>query len=98
MIRAALPFIALALAGCDAASEIAGDTLQTGMRAEIVNQCQGIAEGAGIAAGRVSEVCQCAADKFVADGTPRLADITRERVQGIVDACVAETDPDGVGV
>ena len=87
----------LLVGGCDAATEIAGDTLQSELRRGVVAQCEQVAEGTGIAAGRVSAVCQCSADKFVADGAPTLADLNRERLQGIVDACVAETDPDGVG-
>ncbi len=89
--------VLLLLGSCDAATEIAGDTLQGEMRRGVVVQCQQVAEGAGIAAGRVSAVCQCAADTFMADGPPSLADINREKLQGIVDACVAQTDPDGVG-
>ena len=87
----------LALGGCDAATEIAGDTLETEMRGAIVAQCEEVASGAGIAAGRVSAVCQCSAEKFKADTNLTLADVSRERLQGIVEACVAETDPDGVG-
>ena len=87
----------LALGGCDAATEIAGDTIESEMRRGVVAQCEQVAEGAGIAAGRVSAVCQCSADKFAADKSLSLSDITRERLQGIVEACVAQTDPDGVG-
>ena len=99
MIRSALVLLPalIVLSGCDAAKEIAGDTLETEMRNTIVTQCEGVAEGAGVAAGRVSAVCQCSADKLTAEGIPTMADVTPERLQGIVNACVTETDPDGVG-
>ena len=87
----------LALAGCDMATEIAGDTLEAELRRGVVLQCEQFAEGAGIAAGRISAVCQCSADTLVADGNPTLGDISPERLRGIVEACVARTDPDGVG-
>ena len=87
----------LMLAACDAAAEMAGDTIETEMRRGVIAQCEQVAEGAGIAAGRVSAVCQCSADKFKADKNITLADIGRERLRGIVETCVAETDPDGVG-
>ena len=87
----------LTLSGCDAAKEIAGDTLEAELRNTIVMQCEGVAEGAGVAAGRVSAVCQCSADKMTAEGVPTMADVTPQRLQGIITACVAETDPDGVG-
>lgn len=85
------------LVGCDAATEIAGDTFESEIRRGIVAQCEQVAEGAGIAAGRISAVCQCSADSLVADGAPTLSDINPERLQGIIDGCVAQTDPDGVG-
>lgn len=91
-----IPALAL-LAGCDAATEIAGDTLEGEMRGVAVAQCEQVAEGAGIAAARISAVCECSADQLVAGGTPTMADITPERVQGIVNSCVAQTDPDEVG-
>ena len=91
-----LPTVLL-LAGCDMATEIAGDTIQSEMRRGVIAQCEQVAEGAGIAAGRVSAVFQCSADKFKADKNITLADIGRERLRGIVETCVAETDPDGVG-
>ena len=89
--------LCLAFTGCDAATEIVGDTVETELRRGIVGQCEQVAEGAGIAAGRIAAVCQCSADTFVADGTLALSDISPERLQSIVESCVAETDPDGVG-
>ena len=88
---------AFALVGCDAAKEIAGDTLEAELRNGVVMQCEQVAEGAGVASARVAAVCQCSADKFVAEGVPAMSDITPDRLRGIVDACVAQTDPDGVG-
>ncbi len=85
------------LAGCDMATEIASDTLETEVRGAVQLQCQEFAAGAGIAAGRVAAVCQCSADKFVADRQLSVSAISRERLRTIVEGCVAQTDPDGVG-
>jgi hypothetical protein len=89
--------VLLAVGGCEAASEIAGDTLESELRSVVVAQCEEVASSAGIAAGRVSAVCQCSADKFKADTNLTIGDVSRERLQGIVEACVAQTDPDGGG-
>ena len=88
---------ALVLSGCDAATEIAGDTIETELRRGVVSQCEQVAEGAAIAAGRVSAVCQCSADQITADGNISISDLTREKLRGVVESCVAKTDPDGVG-
>ena len=93
----ALAPLLLVAAGCDAATEIAGDALESELRSGVVMQCEQVAEGAGVASARVAAVCQCSADKFVAEGVPAMSDITPDRLRGIVDACVAQTDPDGVG-
>ncbi len=93
LIATALPI----LGGCDMATEIASDTLESEMRGVVLAQCQEFAAGAGIAAGRVSAVCQCSADKFVADRPVSLSKLSRERLRTIVQGCVAQTDPDGVG-
>ncbi|WP_435417245.1 hypothetical protein WAB17_10230 [Parerythrobacter aurantius] len=99
MNRTALLLLPLAavLGACDAATEIAGDTLESGVRGAVVAQCEELASGAGIAASRLSAVCQCSADKLKSDTDLSPADLSRERLQGIIDTCVAETDPDGVG-
>jgi hypothetical protein len=82
---------AAALAGCDAATQIAGDAVQGEIRSVVATQCRQVSESAGIAAGRVSEVCECAADTYAKDPDLTLDDITRERVEGIVNDCTART-------
>ena len=86
---------ALALAGCDAATQIAGETVQGEARHLIVAQCQQATEGAGILAGRVADVCQCAADTFMADRDLTPADASRARVEAIVNDCAKRTSPAG---
>ena len=90
--RLIAPAIAAAsLAGCDAATQIAGDAVQGEVRNVVATQCQQVSEGAGIAAGRVAEVCECAADTYAKDPDMTLEDITRERIEGIVNDCTAQT-------
>ena len=80
-----------ALAGCDAATQIAGDAVQTEARNAVTAQCSQIAEGAGIVAGRVAEVCECAVQTFVAEANLTLEDVSRARIEGIVNQCAAKT-------
>lgn len=96
-MRALLPLFAFAIAGCDAATEVAGDTLETQARGVIQAQYQQVAENAGIAAGRVNAVCECTADELAEGGSIDPANLNRERIRSIVEGCVARTDPDGVG-
>lgn len=86
---------AITLGGCDAATQIAGDAVQGEARNLVAAQCQQVSEGAGIVAGRVAEVCRCAADTFMADRDLTPADITRERIEGIVNQCAARTGASG---
>ncbi|QDM39746.1 hypothetical protein [Altererythrobacter sp. TH136] len=86
---------AVALAGCDAATQIAGDAVQGEARNMVAAQCEQVAGGAGIVAGRIAEVCQCAAETFVADGRLTPGEINRERIETIVNDCAARTRPQG---
>ncbi|MGI8944488.1 MAG: hypothetical protein ACR2FJ_09730 [Qipengyuania sp.] len=88
-----LPLCVLSLAGCDAATQIAGETVEGEARSAIAAQCRQFSEGAGIAAGRIAEVCQCSADTVMADPDLTLADMSRERLEGIVNECAARTGP-----
>ena len=63
------------------------------VRNAVAAQCEQVADGAGIVAARVAEVCQCSADTFMADPDLTLDDVTRERVEGIVNACAERTAP-----
>ena len=82
---------ATALAGCDAATQIAGEAVQGEVRNAVAAQCEQISENAGIVSGRVSEVCQCSADTFVSDPDLTMEDVSRERIEGIVNACAEST-------
>ncbi|MEW4447651.1 hypothetical protein [Qipengyuania sp. JC766] len=83
----------LALVGCDAATQIAGDAVEGEVRNAVTTQCEGVAESAGIVADRISEVCQCSADAFLEDSELTVDDISRENIEGIVNACADSTDP-----
>ena len=91
---------AFALVGCDAATEIAGDTLEAELRNGVVMQCEQVAEGAGVASARVAAVCQCSADKFVAEGVPAEAGLLQPGAlyQSKHRVAFADTarDPEGV--
>ncbi|QYU68062.1 hypothetical protein J4558_24970 [Leptolyngbya sp. 15MV] len=82
---------ALALTGCDAAKQIAGEAIEGEVRNAVTMQCQEVAQGAGIVAARVAEVCRCSADTFIADSDLTLDDVSRERIEGIVNACAKST-------
>ncbi|AOL23199.1 hypothetical protein Ga0102493_112182 [Erythrobacter litoralis] len=87
---ASLAALAL-LSGCDVASEIAGDAIAGELRAQYIEQCQGVAESAGIAAERVNAACECSADDFAADlaedGELR---IDQGRIEQVLRTCVQE--------
>ncbi len=87
----ALLLLAGALAGCDAATQIAGEAVEGEVRNVVAAQCEQIAENAGVVAARVTEVCQCSADTFMADPDLTLEDATPGNVEGIVNACAAST-------
>ncbi len=87
----ALLLLAGALSGCDAATQIAGDAVQGEVRNAVAAQCEQIAQNAGVVAARVTEVCQCSADRFMADPDLSLDDATPGNVEAIVNACAAST-------
>ncbi len=83
------------LAACDAATDIAGDAIRAETRNAIVNQCQQMSEGAGIAAGRIASICECSADAFLADADLTMADIDPAHLEGIINTCTAQTGEQG---
>ena len=83
------------LTACDAATQIAGEAVQGEIRNAVALQCQEASQGAGIVAGRVAEVCECTADSFMADRQLTLDDVSRERIEGLVNQCTARTAPGG---
>lgn len=89
----AFAFLLLAgsLSGCDAATQIAGEAVQGEVRNVVAAQCEQIAQNAGLISARVAEVCQCSADRFMADPDLTLEDATPANVEGIVNACAAST-------
>ena len=76
-----------ALSACDSAGTALDDTV----RLAAVEQCRQISEGAGIAAGAVSEVCGCAADKWLERPVAERARIDRAAIESIINDC-AGTD------
>jgi len=87
----ALLLVAGSLAGCDAATQIAGDAVEGEVRNAVAAQCAQMAGSAGIVGARVAEVCQCSADTFMADPDLTLEDATPERIEGIVNDCATRT-------
>ena len=81
----------IALAGCDAATQIAGEAVQGEVRNAIDGQCRQAAENAGIVADRVADVCACSVETFLAGGDVSLADIDPARVEEIVNGCARST-------
>ncbi|MDG5750902.1 hypothetical protein P8R33_07285 [Qipengyuania sp. XHP0211] len=80
-----------ALAGCDVASEMAGDAIGNEVRTRYIEQCQGIAESVGVSAERIDAACECSADDFredfSADGE---LDINPARVEEVLRACIGD--------
>ena len=92
MKKIALSAIAVfGLAGCDVASDVAGDVIAGEVRTRYLEQCQGIAEGAGIASERINAACECSADDFeqdfAADGQ---LDINPGRVEEVLRMCMQD--------
>jgi hypothetical protein len=73
----------LVLAACDSAGTVLDDTA----RLAAVEQCQAIAEGAGIAGGAVNSVCNCAADKWLEKPVAERVDISPAAIRAIVNEC-----------
>ena len=84
---ATLALATLALAACDSA----GTVLDDAARIAAVEQCRQVSEGAGIAAGAVGTVCNCAADKWLEKPVAERVRIDRETIQSIINEC-AGTD------
>jgi hypothetical protein len=86
---AAALLVALALTACDSAGTVLDDTA----RLAAVEQCQQIAEGAGIASGAVQSVCSCAADSWLAKPVAERVDISPAAIRAIVDQCAGTGGP-----
>lgn len=87
-VRTALIVLAtLALASCDSAGTVLDETA----RIAAVEQCKQVSEGAGIAAGAVNLVCNCAADKWLEKPVAERVQLDTENIQGIINEC-AGTD------
>ncbi len=85
-----LPAVTL-LIGCEAASDIAGDAMKNEIRNVIATQCEQVSADAGIVADRIAQVCACSADTLMNDPDLTMEDISRERIEGIVNTCTAQT-------
>jgi hypothetical protein len=81
----------LALAGCDAATQIAGEAVAGEVRGAVDTQCREIAAGAGIVADRVADVCSCSVEAIMADGDVSLADLNPAEVERTVNSCARST-------
>ena len=84
---ASLALATTALAACDSAGTVLDDTA----RLAAVEQCRQVSEGAGIAAGAVNNVCNCAADRWLAKPVAERVQLDRETIQTIINEC-AGTD------
>ncbi|MXO85583.1 hypothetical protein GRI38_06020 [Altererythrobacter aurantiacus] len=84
-----LLLVLTALAGCEVASDMAGDAIQGEVRAQYLARCEGVAEGAGIAAERIASACECSADNFASDfAADGDLDINRARIEEVLQICV----------
>ena len=82
-----------ALTGCDIASDVAGDVIADEVRTRYLEQCQTVAENAGIGAARIGAACECSADRF-ADDLEQSGElqINRDKIREVLEICVQE-DP-----
>ncbi len=81
---------ALSLTACDMAKEQIGGQVRTA----IVDQCQGVSEGLGIAGQFITPICECTADTFMEKNPEQMAQIDRARVEEIVRTCAQSTGAD----
>ena len=84
---ALLALIAAPLAACDSA----GTVLDDAARLAAVEQCQQMAEGAGIVGAAVNTVCNCAADKWLDKPVADRIDVSPDAIRSIINEC-AGTD------
>lgn len=75
------------LSSCDAAM----DQVSGQVRTSIVEQCQSVSEGFGIAVPLISPVCECTADSLMQKGADEIAQIDRTRIEEIVRSCADNT-------
>ena len=83
----ALGCSAMTLMGCDAAVGELDNQLRDGF----VAQCQQVSESLGVSSARVSQVCECSADKFMAGDLSERSQIDRAKVEEILNTCLLET-------
>ncbi len=84
-----LPLLACALGLGDAAMQ----QLDGEIRQAAAEQCQQVAENAGVAADLVRPVCECTTDKLLEGGAAELAQIDTARIEEVLKGCLAETPP-----
>lgn len=83
-----LALTALSLTACDSAVTVLDDTA----RIAAVEQCRQVSESAGIAAGTVNTVCNCAADKWLEKPVAERVQIDRATIQSIINECAGTDD------
>ena len=87
-MRIALLALAMVpLTACDSAATVLDDTA----RIAAVEQCKQVSESAGIAAGAVGSVCNCAADKWLEKPVADRVQVDTATIQSIINDC-AGTD------
>ncbi|MHA7818693.1 MAG: hypothetical protein ACX930_03485 [Erythrobacter sp.] len=82
--------MALSLAGCDAAADLAGDAIKDQIRTEFVNQCEQIAQDNNIASENVGPACECAADDLAADAADGSLEVNQARVEELLRSCAGD--------
>ena len=87
MRLAILSLASLSLVACDSAGTVLDDTA----RLAAVEQCQQVAEGAGIAGTAVNSVCNCAADKWLEKPVADRMDVSPTTIRAVINEC-AGTD------
>lgn len=87
MRLALLSLATLSLAACDSAGTVLDDTA----RIAAVEQCQQVAQGAGIVGGAVNTVCNCAADRWLDQPVAERMDVSPDAIRAIINEC-AGTD------
>lgn len=78
------------LSGCDAATDIASDTLSGEVRARYLEQCRTVAQSTGIAAENVNFACECSAENLEANLAAGDYQIDRAALEEILKLCVQE--------
>lgn len=86
----ALCFGSLALAGCDMATEMAGEAILGDARERYIEQCEQYGDSFGIATERLAEACECSADNFIKNASDGNVEIDQGKIEEVLKTCVRE--------